>query len=76
MSIKKTTYRPVSQIGRHDKEVITNTVFPVIVEMKCQFLKALPASVSLRERRKIMQSLNQAADIVLNMDALVFDCVE
>lgn len=76
-SIKvKSTYRPVTSISVRDKEVIANTVFPVLVELKCQFLKALPSSVPIRERRKMMQSLNAAADAVLNMDALSFDCVE
>ena len=77
LSKLKANHRP-SAIGltKHDKYIITNTVFPVLVELKCQFLKALPPSVSLRDRRKMMLSLNAAADAVLNMDALVFDCVE
>ena len=73
----KSTYRPsVVGLTKRDKTVISNTVFPVLVELKCQFLKALPSSVSLRDRRKMMLSLNAASDAVLNMDALVFDCAE
>jgi hypothetical protein len=76
-SIKvKSTYRPVTSISTRDKEVIANAVFPVVVELKCQFLKALPDNVSLRDRRKMMRSLNIAGDVVLNMDALMFDCCE
>lgn len=72
----KKSYRPATPISMHDKEVITNTIFPVVVELKCQFLKALPPNVSLRDRRKMMRSLNIAGDVVLNMDALMFDCTE
>ena len=72
----QSVYRPVSSISSRDKEVITNTIFPVLVELKCQFLKALPDNVSLRDRRKMMRSLNIAGDVVLNMDALMFDCTE
>jgi hypothetical protein len=69
--------RPLSRaITNKEKHIIENTVYPVIVELKCQFLNALPNTVSIRERRCMMHSLNKAGDAVLNLDPLVFDCVE
>ncbi len=69
--------RPMTQaITKKQREIIENTVYPVIVELKCQFLKALPSTISISERRRMMYSLNKAGDAVLNLDPLVFDCVE
>ncbi len=69
--------RPLTQaINKQQRQAIENTIYPVIVELKCQFLKALPNTVSIRERRRMMHSLNKAGDAVLNLDPLTFDCVE
>ena len=69
--------RPLTQANtKKEKYIIENTVYPVIVELKCQFLKALPNTTSLRERRRMMYHLNKAGDVVLNLDPLVFDCCE
>ena len=57
-------------------DIEITTIYPVIVELKCQFLKALPNTVSIRERRRMMHSLNKAGDAVLSLDPMVFDCVE
>lgn len=75
-NIVKSTYRPVTQISNRDKRVISDTVYPVVVELKCQFLKALPSTVSMRERRRLMNFINTASDVVLNMGSLSFDCEE
>lgn len=56
--------------------LIERALFPIIVEMKCEFLKALPSSMSIRDRRSRMASLDKAGDAVLNMPLARFDVEE
>ncbi len=57
-------------------ELIESAIFPIIVELKCEFLKALPSNMSIRDRRDRMVSLDKAGDAVLNMPLARFDVHE
>ncbi len=59
-----------------ERMAITNAVFPIVVDLKCEFLNALPGKTSIRERRDIIHFLDKAAAVVLNKDPMIYSCEE
>lgn len=68
--------RPITQMSKGEQQAIQRTIYPVVVDVKYEFLKALPRQVTLREKRKMMQWLNIATNAVLRKDCLLFDVAE
>lgn len=58
------------------KATVRSVAFPLLVDVKSEFIKALPDSMSLRAKRDLMYYLNKASDVVLNKDTLMFVCEE
>ena len=63
-------------LTKREARLIESAVFPILVEVKSQYIKNLPGHLSLRDKRERMHTLNKAADQVLNTNVTRFDIEE